>query len=75
MKAEAAKGGLENVIRFLGKASDEVLEEELKQCDVLVFPSVANSEAFGLVQLEAMAFRKACNQYELVYRSAVGQHS
>ena len=58
MKAEAEKSGLENVIHFLGKAPDEVLERELERCDVLVFPSVANSEAFGLVQLEAMAYGK-----------------
>lgn len=58
MKAQSAQEGLGNVIRFLGKASDEEMEKELERCDVLVFPSVANSEAFGLVQLEAMAFGK-----------------
>ena len=58
MKAQAAREGLGNVIRFLGKASDEEMEKELERCDVLVFPSVANSEAFGLVQLEAMSYGK-----------------
>lgn len=58
MKAQAAQNDLESVIHFLGKAPDEVLEKELERCDVLVFPSVANSEAFGLVQLEAMSYGK-----------------
>lgn len=58
MKAQAEKAGLTSMIRFLGRASDKTLERELERCDVLVFPSVANSEAFGLVQLEAMSYGK-----------------
>lgn len=58
MKAQAERIGLEKTIRFLGRASDQELEKELERCDVLVFPSVANSEAFGLVQLEAMSYGK-----------------
>lgn len=55
-RTEAA--GLSNQVSFLGVLSDADLEKEYAACDVLVFPSVANSEAFGLVQLEAMAFGK-----------------
>ena len=58
MKTQAARAGLDKIIRFLGRASDQELEKELERCDVLVFPSVANSEAFGLVQLEAMSYGK-----------------
>lgn len=58
MKAQAKRAGLDKTIRFLGRASDKRLEKELERCDVLVFPSVANSEAFGLVQLEAMSYGK-----------------
>lgn len=58
LKNRVDQAGLEGCITFAGKVSDEVLEEKIRECDVLVFPSVANSEAFGLVQLEVMAFGK-----------------
>ncbi|MCI8660510.1 MAG: glycosyltransferase [Lachnospiraceae bacterium] len=58
MKDQAKQAGLDKIIHFLGRASDKRLEKELERCDVLVFPSIANSEAFGLVQLEAMSYGK-----------------
>ncbi|MCE5287383.1 MAG: glycosyltransferase, partial [Pelosinus sp.] len=50
-------GIAENVVftRNLDNYSIKIL---LNECDMLVLPSIANSEAFGLVQLEAMACSK-----------------
>ena len=45
-------------IHFLGSLSDADLRAALQECDMLILPSVANSEAFGLVQLEAMVYGK-----------------
>jgi len=49
---------LEDKIEFLGKASDEELISYYHACDLFVLPSIAKSEAFGLVQLESMACGK-----------------
>lgn len=58
LKDRTINAGLSDNICFMGKVSDAVLEREIENCDVFVFPSVANSEAFGLVQLETMAYGK-----------------
>jgi glycosyltransferase involved in cell wall biosynthesis len=50
--------GLQGKIELLGELSDERLSDYLHSCDVFVLPSVQRSEAFGLVQLEAMACGK-----------------
>lgn len=58
LKRLAAEYELEDRVHFLGKVSAEVLEEHFSECDVFVLPSIARSEAFGLVQIEAMAYEK-----------------
>lgn len=54
----SVKLGLAYRVHFTGKLSDEKLSEAFSLCDVFVLPSVAKSEAFGLVQIEAMSYGK-----------------
>ena len=49
---------LEDKVILLGRISDEELTEYYKACDIYLFPSVMPSEAFGIVQLEAMQYGK-----------------
>lgn len=45
-------------VHFMGTLSSEALKKALSDCDFLVLPSIEKSEAFGIVQLEAMAYGK-----------------
>lgn len=45
-------------VHFLGILSDEDLKAAFRDADIFVLPSVASSEAFGIVQLEAMVYGK-----------------
>ncbi|WP_101296766.1 glycosyltransferase [Halegenticoccus soli] len=47
--------GVDDDITFLGKVSQELLRYCYEAADIFVLPSIAPSEAFGVVQLEAMA--------------------
>ncbi|WP_456324154.1 glycosyltransferase [Desulfonauticus submarinus] len=49
---------IENKIYFLGRVENNDMLSYYYACDVFVLPSIAKTEAFGLVQLEAMACGK-----------------
>lgn len=49
---------MENKVHFLGFLPDEELKRAYADCDIFVLPSVVKSEAFGIVQLEAMVYGK-----------------
>jgi rhamnosyl/mannosyltransferase len=50
--------GVANRVRFWGAVGDDQLPALLTACDVFVLPSITPNEAFGLVQVEAMACGK-----------------
>ena len=47
--------GIADRVRFMGQVSNDELLAWYHACDALVLPSVSRQEAFGIVQLEAMA--------------------
>lgn len=50
--------GLEDKVKLLGRIEDNDLGNYFKACDLFCLPSIAKSEAFGVVQIEAMSFGK-----------------
>jgi glycosyltransferase involved in cell wall biosynthesis len=60
----AERLGIAHKVSFTGTIREEDLAAYFNACDIFCLPSVAQSEAFGLVQLEAMACGKpvVCTQ-------------
>jgi rhamnosyl/mannosyltransferase len=56
--SQAEALGIADRVTFKPDLSDTMVQQELKNCDVLVLPSIERNEAFGLVQIEAMAWGK-----------------
>ena len=50
--------GIEDKVHFLGKVNGATLKCLYHACQIFAFPSIAPNEAFGVVQLEAMACKK-----------------
>jgi len=57
LEQRASDRGVADRVKFLGYVSDAELAGLYRSADVFVLPSVEPSEAFGIVQLEAMARR------------------
>jgi glycosyltransferase involved in cell wall biosynthesis len=53
VRARAQELGLSDAVRFLGHREDAI--ELMRACDLVVVPTVARGEGFGLVGLEALA--------------------
>ncbi len=58
LKDFAKSHGLTEKVHFLGFLPDNELKQAYADCDIFILPSVAKSEAFGIVQLEAMIYGK-----------------
>lgn len=58
LKEKVQKYGLNDRVHFLGFLPEEQLKQAYADCDIFVLPSVERSEAFGIVQLEAMVYGK-----------------
>ncbi len=58
LQAQALQLGLSDRVWFAGRLSDEDMAACYHACDVFCLSSVSPNEAFGLVQLEAMACGK-----------------
>lgn len=72
---QTRNAGLDEKVIYLGELSDRQMISYLHACDVFVLPSIQRSEAFGIVQLEAMACGKPVVCTELsTGTSYVNQH-
>lgn len=58
LKAYTKEKNMEGKVHFLGFLPDKTLRQAYADCDIFVLPSVVKSEAFGIVQLEAMVYGK-----------------
>jgi len=54
LRQQITRLGLDDRVALLGRRSDAEVRALYQSCDVFVLPSTARTEAFGLVQVEAM---------------------
>ena len=58
LKNTAQECKVSEKVHFMGFMPEKELKAAFRECDIFVLPSVASSEAFGIVQLEAMVYSK-----------------
>jgi rhamnosyl/mannosyltransferase len=58
LEGAAQQAGVAGRVKFLGEAAPDELAALYRACDLFVLPSVTRQEAFGVVQIEAMACGK-----------------
>ncbi len=58
LRNQVERNNLSTKVYFLGELEERKLVPFFHACDLLVLPSITRNEAFGLVQLEAMACGK-----------------
>ena len=58
LRYQVERSNLSIKVKFLGELGEEEIINFFYTCDLLVLPSITRNEAFGLVQLEAMACGK-----------------
>lgn len=75
LKEQTKKLKLEKQVYFLGEVKKEDLPAYYHVCDVFCLPSIEKNEAFGIVQLEAMACAKPVISCDLAdYNDQVNQN-
>ncbi|HEX2912288.1 MAG TPA: glycosyltransferase [Chloroflexia bacterium] len=65
LKALVVELGLQQRVIFAGEVADEALPDYYAAADIFILPACERSEAFGMVQLEAMAAGKPVISTEL----------
>lgn len=65
LRSQVQREGLADKVHFAGAVSDADLPSYYHACDVFVLPSSHRSEAYGIVQIEAMACEKTVISTEL----------
>lgn len=55
---QSQKLGISERVRFIRQFTEKEKMQLYRDCDAFILPSISKNEAFGLVQLEAMAYGK-----------------
>ncbi len=73
LRSQAMRRGFGDRVTFAGRVSDDDLPAYYQAADAFVLPSIAKTEAFGVVQAEAMAAGLPVVRTESADRRALGE--